>query len=215
MQGNVSVGHDTVGHESNPSLNFGFDKSWSAQLDVILHSLARNSKRLPKIESCDDKTPTYGSGNTYSGVTAFSFIGPWRVNNLFVLHKSRWYQRTRHNPLERRTMRRTDTKIPHPVPSHLILCYNMIIYLKLRTRDYSIYLSQALFQSSTCLRSFLHCPDRDWNIYSALELKKTHFHSDQRSISGIIVCALQWPQRNWFAWSSLALHQEIGEMRIL
>ena len=125
--------------------------------------------------------------------------------NFFVLHKSRWYQRTRHNPLERSTMRRTDTKIPHPVPSHLVLCYNMIIYLKLRTCDYSIYLSQELFQSSTCLRSFLHCPDRDWNIYSALELKKTHFHSDRRSISGGIVCALRWPQRNWsFAWSLLA-----------
>ena len=68
MQGHVSVGHDTVGHEPNPSLNFGFDKSCprSAQLDVILHSLDRNSKRLPKIESCDDKTPTYGSGNTIS-----------------------------------------------------------------------------------------------------------------------------------------------------
>jgi len=52
-------------HEPNPSLNFGFDEYCprSAQLDIILHSLARNSKRLPKIESCDDKTPTYGSGN--------------------------------------------------------------------------------------------------------------------------------------------------------
>jgi len=65
IRGNVSVGHDILGHEPNPSLNCGFDKSCprSAQLDVILHSLARNSKRLPKIESCDDKTPTYGSGN--------------------------------------------------------------------------------------------------------------------------------------------------------
>jgi len=52
-------------HKPNPSLNFGFDEYCprSAQLDVILHSLDRNSKRPPKIESCDDKTPTYGSGN--------------------------------------------------------------------------------------------------------------------------------------------------------